>query len=499
MTTRLELVCALGIDLGTSGIKVVALSPKGRILATAREPYRTIAACEGQAEQDCGDWLKALTRAVNHIQQKSIRKLPVKAIAVTGQMPTLVVLNGGKPLGHAITWQDTRAESWTSERMNAELRHDVYRRTGVHIDGRYLAPMYGFHRKRSRKRDVILSAKDFLLYALTGVTATDPSTASGYGLYNLESGAWDTRLCEFWNISADQLPSIRASSFSLLLNRSGAKLLRCASDTPVLVGCADSAAGVYALNGSAPANDTVTILTGSSTVIIKSDSRPTWDGRSRFLLTPLAVEHTYGQEADLLASGSARDWVQNLLAGNNSKPRRLLWQSAREIAPGANGLLFAPYLAGGEQGILWNPNLKGALIGLTWAHGPGHIARALLEGMSFEIRRCIEALEDKPITSVRITGWMAENAADLQILADILGRPVHAFKLKSASATGAALFTGLVDQQSYFDQMKASVFKPTVTNSPCYNEVYARYIARFPAKSSAKLTAVAKESSHRAR
>ncbi len=496
MTPRLELGCVLGIDLGTSAIKVVAVSPKGRILAAAREPYGAVATCEGQAEQDCADWLKALSRAVTKIHEQG-RNLRVEAIGLTGQMPTLVVLTGGKVLGRAITWQDSRADRWASERLNSELRHEVYRRTGVVIDGRYLAPMYGFHRKEKRRDDVILSAKDFLLHALTGVAATDASTASGYALYNLQSGAWDGKLCRLWSISAKQLPSIKPSSSSLPLSSEGSKLVRCALGTPVVVGCADSAAGVYALNGSAP-NEAVTILTGSSTVIIKSDSSPHWDPETRYLVTPLAADHTYGREADLLASGSALDWVQNLFAAKDSKARRLLWQGAREISPGANGLLFAPYLAGGEQGVLWNPGLRGILNGLTCGHGPSHIARALLEGMSFEIRRCVEVLEDKPIASVRISGWMVENLTDLQILADILGTSVHAYKLDSASAIGAALLTGFVDEEAYFNEIRASVFSPTTKNTGCYDEVYARYLAQFPANSCNKATARARESSHRA-
>ncbi len=448
MTTRLQLSCALGIDLGTSAIKVAAVSREGRIIAVAREPYHTITTCTGQAEQNCTDWLKALSRAVKKIYSQSPRNLRVKAIGLTGQMPTLVVLNRGKPVGHAITWQDSRADSWASERLARELRNDIYRRTGVVIDGRYLAPMFGFHRPKPARGDAILSAKDFLLGTLTGVCATDPSTASGYGLYNLKSGAWDTALCRIWNISVEQLPSIKRSSCSLPLSSTGSKLVDCVPGTPVVVGCADSAAGVHALDAGAPATDTVAILTGSSTVIIKSDTNPHWDPQRRYLVTPLAVDHAYGREADLLASGSARDWMQNLFTGASRNAWRSLWQAAREISPGAEGLLFAPYLAGGEQGVLWNHDLAGSLLGLTCAHGPVHIARALLEGMSFEIRRCIEVLVDNPIASVRITGWMAENPADLQILADILGKSVHAYKLDSASATGAALLTGFVDEEA---------------------------------------------------
>jgi xylulokinase len=150
------------------------------------------------------------------------------------------------------------------------------------------------------------------------------------------------------------------------------------------------------------------------------------------------------------------------------------------VSPGADELLFAPYLAGGEQGILWNPKLRGMLIGLTLAHSAAHIARALLEGMSFEIRRCLELFEEEePISSVRVTGWITDIPEELQMLSDILGRPVHAFRLESASAVGAALLTGLIDKKKYFANTKAVVFTAS-ERADFYTGVYARYIAQFP-------------------
>ena len=468
--------CALGIDLGTSAVKLIAISRDGRVVASAREPYDTIRSCEGQAEQKWEHWLSALSRAAHKIH--STRQLRVEAIGLTGQMPTLVVLHGRRPMGRAITWQDNRADNWASGRLNYELRQTIYRRTGVMVDGRYLAPMFGFHYPRRTKGSAIRSAKDFLLHALTGVSATDPSTASGYGVYNLKSGSWDQELCSFWNIVVDQLPPVLSSFYSEPLGRAGSKIVGCAPGTPVVLGCADSAAGVYALNGNVANAKTANILTGSSTVIIKYDLAPRWDKQGRFLVTPLAVDHTYGREADLLASGSAREWLQELFGRKTDKDQHSLWRSAHEIAPGANGLLFAPYLAGGEQGVLWNPNLTGTLIGLTCAHRRAHIARALLEGMSFEIRRCLDAFETKSITSVRVTGWITQSSSDLQLLADILGRPVEGWKLESASAIGAALLTGLVDQHNYFMNTKTVVLDPT-KNSHCYRDLYAKYIRRF--------------------
>jgi xylulokinase len=474
--------CVLGIDLGTSAVKFVAVSRDGHVVASARESYDTISTTEGQAEQDCQHWLKALSGAAKKIGLRLTHGARVAGIGLTGQMPTLVVLSRQKPVGRAITWQDSRANGYVSERVDKDFRLAVYRRTGVPIDGRYLGPMFQYHHRSKQRAHTILSAKDFLFHVLTGLTATDPSTASGYGLYNLHLKAWDEELCQFWGISKERLPSIENSSFRAPLNERGTQLLGCALGTPVVLGCADSVAGAYALSGDKQPPESATVLTGTSTVIMRCDSQPRWDRQGRYLVTPFAVDGLYGCEADLLATGSAREWAASVLLQRGDKETRgSLWRSAYGIAPGAHGLLFAPFLAGGEEGVLWNSNLRGTLAGLTLAHNKAEIARALLEGMLFEIRRCLEVFEEgAPLLLVRVAGWLADIPQELQMLADIIGLPAHAFRLDSAPAIGATLLTGLVDNKKYFADTKPAVYMPG-QRSRCYNQIYARYVAQFPA------------------
>jgi xylulokinase len=473
--------CVLGIDLGTSAVKLVAVLRGGRIVASEREPYDTISTVPSQAEQDCKHWLNALSAAAKRIRSRLARKARIAGIALTGQIPTLVVLRGEKPVGRAITWQDSRADAWVRARAERGLRLDIYRRTGVLIDGRYLAPMFRYHYGTQKKACRLLSAKDFLFYTFTGLTVTDPSTAAGYGLYNLHLKDWDPELCEFWGITREMLPSIEAPSFFAPLSVKGKQLLGCSVATPVFLGCADSVAGVYAIGGTGRRPQTATVLAGTSIVIMKCDSRPRWDKQGRYLVTPFGVDGCFGSEADLLAGGSAREWLGRVFwFRDDAKTQRALWQSAFRIAPGADGLLFAPFLATGEEGVLRNPHLRGTLTGLTLAHDGAKIARALLEGMHFEIRRCLEALdEERSLSFVRVAGWVADCSQDSQLLADIVGRPVHTFQLNSASAIGATLLTGLIDLKKYLAKTKPLVFRPG-KRSKCYNEIYSRYIALFP-------------------
>jgi len=467
--------CVLGIDLGTSAIKLVAVSPQGRVLAAAREPYETIATAPGQAEQNYQHWLKALRAASVRIRAR-LRHAHIGGIALTGQMPTLVVLRKQKPVGAAITWQDSRADEWVKKRVDHDLRLRIYRITGVLIDGRYLAPMFRYHHESGQKPDRLLSAKDFLFYALTGSTATDPSTASGYGLYNLQTKAWDPGLCEFWGVDPEILPSIDSSSSRAPLSALGRRLIGCAVGTPVVLGCADSVAGVYAISGTEQLQTTATVLTGTSTVIMRCHSQPRWDRLNRYLLTPFALDGWYGCEADLLASGSARAWGERVFLGCAEKSRRSLWQEVYRAAPGADGLFFTPFLAGGEQGVLWNPHLRGTLTGLSMTHRGVQIMRALLEGMCFEVRRCLEVFEEGgQLSVVRVAGWVADIPQELQMLADIIGRPIHVFQLDSASAVGATLLSGQIDINRHLVNAKPAVFTPS-QHRTSYDEIYAKYV-----------------------
>jgi len=476
--------CVLGIDLGTSALKLVAVSRDGRVMATAREKYSTISTTTGQAEQDPEHWLKALSVAAKKVRAKLSQRVLVEALALTGQMPTLVVMGRHKPIAHAITWQDSRADAWVTERVDDHRRREIYLKTGVPIDGRYLAPMFQFHyRSRRQRSNLILSAKDFLFNGLTGLATTDPSTATGYGLYNLHSNAWDPELCNFWGVPVELLPCIKRSSFSAPLSKRGSQLLGCKPGMPVVLGCADSVAGAHAISGGKVDSHTATLLTGSSTVILKCDAEPRCDSQSRYIVSPLAADGMYGREADLLASGSAREWAAGVLRSGSRITKKSIWELAYRVTPGAGGLFFAPFLARGEQGILWNPSLRGMISGLTLTHDGAKIARALLEGMCFEIRRCLELFEEEtPLSSARLAGWMAEIPQQSQLLADILGRPVYAFRLSSASAVGAALLGGLIDSKKYFENTRAIVFRPS-KHKVLYNALYAKYAAQFPAAS----------------
>ncbi|MGE0117964.1 MAG: FGGY-family carbohydrate kinase [Dongiaceae bacterium] len=468
----------LGIDLGTSAVKAVALDPTGQPIATGEAAFPTRSDLPGQAEQETGHWLAAAAAAVaaiGHSLGTGWRER-VSAIGLAGQLPTLVCMGDDGPLGPAITWTDGRADAWAGRRLDAERRDWLYRRTGMPIDGRYLAPMFRYHwQERGRPVRRILSAKDFLCHALTGRGVTDPSTAAGYGVYAFAEGNWDAALCALWDLDPALLPEVQsAHAVAGTLHAAGAELLGLREGIPVTVGAADSVAGALAMAGLEAGIACVAM--GSSTIVMDTVTAPLLDGQRRYLLTPHAMDGWFGREMDLLATGTGFRWLTTIFGWTDEE----LLSRAAAAAPGADRLFFAPYLAGGEQGALWDPSLRGALHGLTLSHTASDIARAFFEGVLFEIRRCIDVLsETSPVRHVVLAGHATASREMLGMAADMLGRSVQAYEHRSPAALGAAQLTALAGSQA----MTASPSSPPVLpgpNAAKYEEIYRRYTSLFP-------------------
>jgi xylulokinase len=400
----------------------------------------------------------------------------VAAVGLAGQLPTLVCLGQGGVLGRAITWKDARADSATAALIDSARRRALYRQTGMPLDGRYLGPMFHFH-WRARRAEVvgILSAKDYLAYALTGERVTDPSTAAGYGVFDLATQQFSRTLCALWGIGPEVLPAVRpAHSAAGPLAPAIAGSLGLAPGIPVSVGAADSVCSAFAMAGLEEGTACVTM--GSSTIIIDAIGVPQLDPHGRYLLTPHVASGWYGREMDLLATGTGYGWLSELLG----LAPGMLDQRAAEAPAGAHGLVFTPYLAGGEQGALWNPRLRGSIWGLTLQHSASDLARAFLEGVGFEIRRCLEVLaESSPVQNVVVAGHLTQRPTSLRMLADILNRPVQAYCGESPAALGAAL--GALELASL--ALPARARSTPVLPRGGYEELYNNYLARTNADS----------------
>jgi xylulokinase len=471
--------------LGTSAVKIVALDCDAGPIAEGAADFETQQGLLAQAEQRPADWLSAMQAAMRALdaavtlEQGAGWTHRVAAIGLTGQLPTLVCLSDKGPVAPAITWKDGRADEWAAERVDKARRADMYSRTGMPIDGRYLAPMLQFHfTHRLDHIQCILSAKDYLLAELTGLRLTEPSTAAGFGVYDLRQRRFSDELCEFWQVPSRMLPAIRpANSLAGPLTAAAAAKLGLRAGIPVSMGAADSVCAAYAMSGLD--ESVVSLSLGSSAVIIGASAAPRFDHAARYLVTPHVSESWYGREMDLLATGTGYRWLSELFGWADGG----LDRAAARSTPGANGLVFPPYLAGGEQGALWNPRLQGALFGLTVRHSRNDIARAYLEGVFYEIKRCLEVLaETSPVESVRVCGNIVRSPSSLQLLSDILCRPVGSVLEKSPAAVGAALLArplgGLALSEAPGAANSPAMTEANRPTAELYAKLYPEYLAR---------------------
>ena len=358
-------------------------------------------------------------------------------------IPTLVLTDdAGEPVAPAITWEDGRAEP-EGDALRAALDGErLYALTGQWVDGRYLLPMYQrlarVAPRVARRARRLLGAKDWLFWRLTGEPATDPSTATGFGCYGLEAGTWLDEVVAAAAVDL-ALPPVLPSTETRPLSAAAAARLGLPAGLPVCLGGADSVLGCLGLGVGRPGD--VACIAGTSTVLLGVSDRLVVDSAHRYLITPLAGLDGWGFEMDLLTTGSAFRWLAGLLREAGGDEATLMAMAAR-LEPGAGGLSFLPYLAPGEQGALWDPTLSGALFGLSLAHGPADVARALVDGVVLESRRCLSVLDEAglPRGVVRLAGGSGADPAFRRQLADASRRTVvHAADGETAhSALGAA-------------------------------------------------------------
>jgi xylulokinase len=409
-----------GLDLGTSSLKGVVVDSAGRLVASAQASYPTHRPSPARAEQSPADWIAAAGRVIESMRQESSVADWV-ALGTSGMIPTLVTLDDARnPIGPAITWEDARAEEEGVALRDAIGPERLYRLTGQWVDGRYLLPMFAWLRRhepdRASSTASLCSAKDYLYLYLTGRLATDPSTAAGYGCYELESERWNGDVANAAGVVLHTLPEIVASTASSPLRADLARELRLPERLPVCVGAADSVLGAFGLGVTTPGQ--VAYIAGTSTVILGISDHVELDDAHRYLVTPLATAGGWGLEMDLLSTGSAIQWLADIMGLAGGAPALL--ELAAGSTPGSNGVTFLPYLSSGEQGALWDAALRGAIFGLTLGHRREDLARALLEGIAIESGRCLRVLQQAGFVSreIKVSGAGGGSPMLWQLLAD---------------------------------------------------------------------------------
>ncbi|MBN1908383.1 MAG: xylulokinase [Pirellulales bacterium] len=448
----------LGIDIGTSGTKTLAMDALGAIRAEATETYPCHVPRPLWSEQDPEDWWRATVRSVRRvIRQAKLRPADVTAIGLSGQMHGSVFLDKRDCVVRpAILWNDQRTAAECDEiERRAGGRAALIRMAANPALTGFTAPKILWLRNHEPRhfdatRKVLLP-KDEIRRRMTGEYATDVSDASGTLLLDVARRRWSRRLLAKLDLDPDLLPEcFESEDITGTLTSAAAKELGLSTGCVVVGGAGDCAAGAVG-NGIVRRGVLSTSIGTSGVVFVHSD-QPKVDPQGRVHTFCHAVRGKWHMMGVNLSAGGSLQWFRNALCqAETDRAKRegrdvydILTAEAADVPPGSQGLFFLPYLSG-ERTPHADPDARGCFVGLTLAHGRGHLVRAVMEGVTYAMRESIEIFDGLgvPIRQIRVSGGGSRSPVWRQIQADVFGRKVTTINAEQGPAYGAALLAAV--------------------------------------------------------
>ncbi|MBI2116533.1 MAG: hypothetical protein HYT85_15820 [candidate division NC10 bacterium] len=487
----------IAVDVGTTAAKVGLFTLGGRLLAQASNPYPVRHPGPDMWEQDPAHWWRAVRNGIVAVTMRGrVRPQTVRAVAVSGQTPTLVLVDArGRAVRPAILWRDARAVDearWLQaevgpERLRASLGMDLPIEP-VYAPAKLLW-LFRHELGGLRRTAAILQPKDFINLKLTGETASDPWCSKG--MVHVESGATDPGYLEIFGLRPAHIPRMQGASQVVGQVRPGpARELGLAPEAQVVTGWSDALCGI--LGTGAFASEAAFNLTGTSEIVgLSTETTPAPEPRllsiPRAVVGGLAV--AYGPNN---CGGSTLDWFLRLFHDGSRMQAPAREAIIRRVArrPPAPGLLFLPYIYG-ERAPLWDPQARGAFIGIEASHGWEDFCRAVLVGVAMSARHVLAVAAGATgaaIRSVRVGGGAATSMGWNRIRADVFGVPVQQPVLTESSLLGAAML-GAIGIGAYAGFAEASqamvrtgfVLEPDRARATTHDEAFGRFKAAYVA------------------
>jgi len=437
----------VAIDLGTSGCRAAAFDETGACAAEAQVTYPTRSPQPGWVEQDPSEWWQAVVTAFRQMLQGLGDPQRIAGISLTAQMAGLVLVGrDGRPLAPALPWMDVRAVAEAGLVEETFGGWQLYERTGCPPRPHYSLPkLLWFKRGAGGSRSAgspgpgpgasaagnpwenvgwCFSPKDYVCWRLTAEPLTDPSTAGATQLMNVATRDWDDELLRWLELPRERLPRVVPSVTAVPLRPEAAAELGLAgppASLSVIVGAGD---GVCAnLGAGAAAVGMATCNVGTSAAVRVVTAGPAPDPAMRTALYPSADQLWVSNLATNNA-GAVLAWFAEAFYDDRSAVERLLGEAAA-VAPGADGLLFLPYVFGERSPAFMPPGLA-RFVGVSAGHRRAHFARAVVEGTAFVVRSLLEVLQQTvPLAALTVTGRVSTAALYRQILADVTGLAVR--------------------------------------------------------------------------
>jgi xylulokinase len=490
----------IGIDVGTGGSRALLIDAAGKVVASATVEHQAFVSPQtGWAEQDPRDWWRASAAAIKTaISKARINADQIKAVGLSGQMHGAVLLDErDEVLRPAIIWCDQRsADQCRNLTKNVGARRLIELTCNPALTGFTLPKLLWVrdHEPETwqRVRSVLLP-KDYVRFKLTGDKATDVADASGTLLLNVAERRWSDEMLAAAEIDAQLLPRVYESQdVTGTVSTEAAEQTGLRAGTLVVAGAGDQAAGAVGLGIVKPGMISATI--GTSGVVFATTNNPALDPQGRVHTFCHAIPGRWHVMGVTQGAGLSLRWFRDqfgVISGeiSDGDPYDSLAAEAARVSPGADGLLWAPYLMG-ERTPHLDPDARAMLVGLTASHTRAHIVRAILEGVAFSLKDSFEILNELnvPCETIRLGGGGARSVLWRQIQADVYGHAVETVGAEEGAAYGVALLAGVaagvwptVDAACADVISTIERIEPDPVAVEIFHRQYRKYVALYPA------------------
>lgn len=436
----------LGIDLGTTGCKAAVYDEGGECLGERYLECELITRSPVMVEQDPNAWWELTCQAINGaLDVTAADRQAVQALSISSQGISFVLLDeAGLPLGNAINWLDARAMDECETILQRCPAEKLFAITGRRAAPFYVLPKLLWIKRHQpglwhRTRQVAMG-HDYLVYRLCGTYATDHSMAGGTLLYDLEASGWSTELLEMFDIPRHLLPDIYWSGVPVgTLRPEVANALGLPGHTVVSVGGQDQKCAAL---GAGIREGTATVSLGTAAAIVQVMEHPRTDPLMRIPTCAFVCPDRWVLEGVISTGGGSLRWYRQTLG---SQPGyQLLDEEASHVPMGAEGVLFYPHLSGAGS-PLWIGTARGIFYGLSIAASRGHMVRAILEGIAYQIRENLEITQELAgtVEQVIVFGGGARSEIWREIICNVVDRPLAWTTSVETACLGAAMLAGL--------------------------------------------------------
>lgn len=476
---------AMGIDIGTTGVKAVLISGEGELIAQETVGHDLLSPRPGWAEEDAEIWWANAAAAVSRLTWAHPDKVrDLRGIGVSGMVPALVLLDGeGQVLRNTIQQNDARAVEQL-ERLKGELdQEELYRRTGGYTNAQHVLPRLLWVKDNEpevfARTRTVMGSYDYITYRLTGSRQVELNWAAESGLYDIRERSWIREYMGPFGVDPDLFPPAVASGEVVGVTRGMEGVMGLPDGIPVIAGSADHVASTLAAGITRPGE--LLIKFGGAGDILYCSDRP--DTHPKLFFDYHIVPDRYLINGCMAASGSLVKWLtKDILGLEDPLVFRQMDREAEAVPAASEGLIILPYFLG-EKTPLFDPQARGVIFGLTLSHTRAHLFRAVLEAVIYGFRHHVEVLEEAGYVPTRVlaTNGGAKSSFWCQIAADVLGREIRSFPSHPGSAMGVAFLAGMsTGVFSDWDRIQDFLgeyrdYSPNSANRETYDKAYGIY------------------------